>query len=129
MLYLRLTIFALAATAAASAPAAAQQMNAEEFYQRALKLKKKGPMALFQRKEINALLEEVKGAGAAVKDRRLADEKEKGRGAYCPPKDKRGMTSDEYLAGLGSIPQSDRKRMTMTEAVTRMLATKFPCRG
>ncbi len=108
-------------------PASAQSMNAEEFYQRAVKLKKKGAMAVFNRSEVKALVAEVKGAGHLVKERRLAAEKGGGHGAYCPPKEKKGMTSDEYLDGIGAIPQHDRQKMTMTEAVTRMLSTKFPC--
>ena len=112
-----------------AAPASAQQMNADIFYQRAIKLKKKGPLAIFQRKEIKALIAEVEGAGKIVKERRLAAEKAGGHGAYCPPKERDRMTSDEYLQRIGAIPQADRKRMTMVEAVTRMLERKYPCRA
>lgn len=117
------------AVAAGSASAAdAQQMNADVFYQRAIKLKRKGPLALFQRKEIKALVAEVQNAGDLVKHRRLAAEKGGGHGAYCPPSAKRDMGSDEFIERIGAIPTAERKRMNMVDAVTRMLAGKFPCR-
>jgi len=47
-----------------SAPAAAQSMNAEIFYQRAIALQKKGVMALFSGGEIKALTKEGQAAGA-----------------------------------------------------------------
>lgn len=122
-------LFLPVALAAVPGPAFAQQMNADVFYQRAVKLKKKGPLALLQRKEVKALLAEVEGAGKIVKERRLTAEKAGGRGAYCPPKEKRRMSTDEYLGGIGAIPQGERKRMTMVEAVTRMLERKYPCRS
>lgn len=117
-----------AGLATLSGPALAQQMNADIFYQRAVRLKKKGPFALLQRKEVKALLAEVEGAGKMVKERRLAAEKAGKHGAYCPPTEKSRMTSDEYLAGIGAIPTLERKKITMVEAVTRMLERKYPCR-
>ncbi|MEO6198314.1 MAG: hypothetical protein ABIO68_00045 [Sphingomicrobium sp.] len=124
-----LTICSVSIAAGLAAPAQAQQMNADVFYQRAIKLKNKGPLALFQRKEIRTLVAEVQVAGDIVKARRLAAEKGGGHGAYCPPSAKRDMSSDEFIDRIGAIPSPERKRMTMVEAVTRMLAGKFPCRG
>ena len=59
-------IVALALAGLAS-PAAAAVMNAEEFYQRAVKVKKRGPLALLSMKEVKILVNEVKIAGAKVK--------------------------------------------------------------
>jgi hypothetical protein len=39
------------------------------------------------------------------------------------------MDSDEYLERLAQIPAADRSRIDMTEATTRILAAKFPCRA
>ncbi|HWJ58464.1 MAG TPA: hypothetical protein VNR68_02295 [Sphingomicrobium sp.] len=114
---------------ALSAPAAAQHMNADVFYQRAMKLKSKGPLALFARKELKALIAEVRAAGTQVRETRLAAERVGKRGRYCPPKMKREMGHEEYLKGIGAIPAGERRRIDMVEATTRMLATKYPCKG
>ncbi len=47
---------------------------------------------------------------------------------YCPPPGKQAMGSDEFMKGLAAIPAPDRARIDMTEATTRILARKFPCR-
>lgn len=119
--------FALS-VALTAGPAWAQHMNADSFYQRALALKKKGPMAMFAMGEVKALMKEVKAAGNLVKQTRLAAEKAGGRGRYCPPKGARRMGKDEYLAALGAMPAAERKAIDLAEATTRMMEKKFPCR-
>lgn len=37
------------------------------------------------------------------------------------------MGSDEFMKRLAMIPAAERARIDMTEANTRILATKFPC--
>jgi hypothetical protein len=111
-----------------AAPAAASVMNAEEFYQRALKVKKRGPFALLSMKEVKLLVNEVKVAGAQVKETRLAVEKTGKKGRYCPPPEPKRMGHEEYVAGIGAIPQAERRKIDLIEATTRMLAAKFPCR-
>ena len=49
--------------AAMTTPAMAQTMNADQFYQRATALKKKGAMAIFSGSEIKALMAEGQAAG------------------------------------------------------------------
>jgi hypothetical protein len=39
------------------------------------------------------------------------------------------MASDEYMKGLSAIPATERSKIDMTEATTRILARKFPCPG
>lgn len=111
-----------------AAPAVAAVMNAEEFYQRATKVKKRGPFALLSMKEVKILVNEVKVAGAKVKETRLAAERAGKKGRYCPPPDNKRMGHEEYVAGIGSIPQAERRKIDLIEATTRMLAAKFPCR-
>ena len=53
--------------------ASAQSMNAETFNQRAIALQKKGPMALFSRGEIKALMAEGQAAGNKAAAMRKAD--------------------------------------------------------
>ena len=122
------TILAVAlAGVCVPAGAAAAVINAEEFYQRATKVKKRGPLALLSMKEVKLLVNEVKVAGAKVKETRLAAERAGKRGRYCPPPQSKRMGHEEYVAGIGAIPQSERKKIDLIEATTRMLASKFPC--
>jgi len=39
------------------------------------------------------------------------------------------MNSDEFMSRLGAIPQAERAKIDMTEATTRLLAVKFPCKA
>jgi hypothetical protein len=109
------------------APVAAQTMNAESFHKRAEALRKKGPLALFSKGEINALMSEAKAAGHSAREARLATIKAGGKARYCPPEGQYGMGSNEFMAQLGAIPAAQRARIDMTEAMVRILARKFPC--
>jgi hypothetical protein len=119
-------ILAIALVSLAS-PAVASVINAEEFYQRATKVKKRGPLALLSMKEVKLLVNEVKVAGAQVKETRLAAERAGKKGRYCPPPAAKRMGHEEYVAGIGAIPQAERIKIDLVEATTRMLAKKFPC--
>ena len=121
--------FLIAATALlVPVAASAQTMNAENFLQRANKLKAKGPMALFSRGEIKVLMNEGKASGDASRLQRLAAIKAGKKPRYCPPEGPRSMNSDEFMSRLAAIPRGDRQRIDMTEAMTRILIVKFPCR-
>lgn len=127
---MRLILLASALSVAAlPAAAAAQSMNADQFHKRAVALQKKGPMALFSRGEIKALMTEGQAAALKAREQRLAAVKAGGKGRYCPPPGKQSMNSDEFMKGLSAIPAAERARIDMTEATTRILAAKFPCRG
>ncbi len=122
------TILAVALAGVCAPASAAMVINAEEFYQRAIKVKKRGPLALLSMKEVKLLVNEVKIAGAKVKETRLAAERAGKKGRYCPPPETTRMGHEEYVAGIGAIPQAERKKIDLIEATTRMLAVKFPCR-
>ncbi len=112
-----------------SAPAAAQSMNAETFYERATALQKKGVMALFSGGEIKALTKEGQAAGAKAREQRLAAVKAGQKPRFCPPQGPVSIDSREFMTRLSAIPAPDRKRIDMTEATTRILTAKFPCKG
>jgi hypothetical protein len=125
---LRRLFIALACLVAAK-PAVAQQMNAETFYQRATKLKGKGALAIFSGGEIKALMREGQAAGQASKARYRAA-RDAGRPLpFCPPEGPQKIGSDEFMARLGAIPQAERQKIDLTEATTRIMAGKFPCRA
>ena len=113
--------------AAVPAGASAQNMNAEQFHQRAQALKAKGAMALFSRGEINALTAEGQAAGKAAREQRLAAVRAGKSPRYCPPEGQNKMGSDEFMSRLAAIPQQERQKIDMVEATNRMLAAKFPC--
>jgi DNA-binding transcriptional regulator LsrR (DeoR family) len=111
----------------AAAPAAAQQMNAESFHQRATKLQSKGAMALFSMGDVKALMREGKAA-SEVSVARYKAEKAAGKPTrYCPPPGPQKMDDKEFMRRLSAIPQADRQRIDMTEAFSRIMAAKFPC--
>jgi len=111
------------------AAASAQNMNAEAFFRRATALQKKGPLALFSGGEIKLLMAEGQASGKAVSARRKADVAAGRKPRFCPPEGaKHNMASDEFMKRLGAIPAAQRSRIDMTEATTRILAGKYPCR-
>jgi hypothetical protein len=38
------------------------------------------------------------------------------------------MSDKEFMASLSAIPAEERARIDMTEAMTRILASKYPCK-
>lgn len=124
---MRVTMVILA-SAMLSAPAAAQEMNADDFHRRATALQKKGSRALLAVGEIRALTREVRAAGELIRARRIAAEKAGETPRYCPPKGaNRRMGSEEFMMRLSAIPQPERRLIDMAEAMNRILATKHPC--
>lgn len=126
---LRHFIIAGVVLALGSTAASAQSMNAEEFHRRATALQKKGPLALMQRGEIKALMTEGQAAGKVARERRLAAVRAGRPAPYCPPSGEVRMDSSDFMRRLGAIPTAERRRMNMSEATLRVLASKFPCRG
>ena len=112
-----------------SSSAIAQHMNADEFHRRAIALQKKGGRALLAMGEIRALTKEARGAGETVRAHRIAAEKAGQTPRYCPPKGAPRMGSEEFLKRLSAIPQEDRTKINMLEAMNRILAVKFPCKS
>ena len=113
----------------APAAASAQSMNAEQFHRRATALRQKGFMALFSGSEIKALTAEAQAAGKHARDLRAASLKAGQRARFCPPKGPVSMGDKEFMTRLSAIPATDRSRIDMTEAMTRILSAKYPCRA
>jgi len=111
------------------AAALAQSMNAEQFYQRATALQKKGMFALFSSGEIKALTNEAQAAGAQAAEKRRVAIKAGQQPRFCPPPGPATMKDKEFMARLGALPAQERARIDMSEAMERILAIKFPCRG
>lgn len=111
------------------AVASAQTMNAEQFHQRAAALQKKGLMAMFSGGEIKALTSEAQAAGKRAAEIRKAAIKAGETPRFCPPGQPISMDDKEFMTRLSAIPAADRERIDMTEAMTRILAVKYPCKS
>jgi hypothetical protein len=111
------------------AAGSAQSMNAERFYQRATALQHKGMFALFSSGEIKALTNEAQAAGQRAAENRRMAVKAGQQPRFCPPPGPANMKDKEFMTRLGALPAEDRARIDMTEAMQRILAIKFPCRG
>jgi hypothetical protein len=85
------------------ATALAQSMNAEQFYQRATALQKKGALAIFSQGEIKALMQEAQAAGKRARDNHLAIVKAGQAPHFCAP-DHFRMDDKELMARLSLIP-------------------------
>lgn len=109
--------------------AVAQSMNAEAFYQRATALQKKGMMAVFSGGEIKALMHEGQAAGASARKQRQTALASGQKPRFCPPPGVVKINSEEFMNRLSAIPARERAHIDMTEATTRILAVKFPCRA
>ncbi len=107
--------------------ASAEAMSAESFHRRATALQKKGPMALFSGGEIKLLMGEAKAAGQKSGLNRTAAIKAGQKPRYCPPPPPIRMNNTEFMAGLSAIDPAERAKIDMTEAMTRILARKYPC--
>lgn len=105
----------------------AQMMNAQAFYQRASALQKKGIAAIFSGGEIKTLMAEGQAAGRKARQQREAALASHQKPRFCPPPGVVKIDSDEFMKRLSAIPASDRSRIDMTEATTRILAAKYPC--
>lgn len=110
------------------AVASAQSMNAQRFHERATALQKKGVMALFSGGEIKALTHEAQAAGQRAAESRRAALKADQTPRFCPQRPGK-MDDKEFMARLTAIPAVERAGIDMTEAMTRILAAKYPCRS
>lgn len=109
------------------AVAAAGDMNAETFYTQGMAVKDKGMAALLD-KRTKPLISAMKDAGKRVKaENDLATKR--GSPLYCVPAaaKKKGMNVDMVFAELGTIPQSQRKTLSVVNAWRKILIRKYPC--
>ena len=101
--------------------------SAQNFLDRANRLKAKGPLALFDG-DYGRLKAEATAAGKSIGDDRIAAEKAHKPILYCSPRARAELGSFEFLDGLEAIPPAQRSRMNVKDAMVRVLQTKYPCR-
>jgi len=108
-----------------SSSAAIAAMNAEDFYQRAVKLDKQGAAAIFS-KDLKPLAREVKSSGYALRSENKAA-MARGKPYYCPPKNSKRMGRKEFISSFRALG-AKRKTMTVKQALKSIMIKKYPCR-
>jgi hypothetical protein len=112
------------ASPALSAPAG----TAQNFLERANRLKAKGPLAFFD-SDYKRLKAEAVAAGNSIRNDRLAAERGGKPVLYCSPRARAQLGDMEFINGLEAIPAAERARMSLKAAMLRILQKKYPCRG
>jgi hypothetical protein len=115
--------------AALLATAPAEAMTAADFLARVEKLQGMGMMAMFKKKEINALFSEVKVISesyrADVTKARAAGDTSLG----CPPPPGQSkMSSDQLITHLKTIPADQRAQTPFKTVFYNMMKSRFPCK-
>ncbi len=106
---------------------AAPPGTAQNFLDRANRLKAKGPFALFD-SDYGRLKAEATAVGRSIGDDRIAAERAGRPILYCSPKARAQLGSFEFIDGLEAIPPAERARMSLKDAMIRVLQSKYPCR-
>jgi hypothetical protein len=119
-------LFAIALSVAIPA-VAAPPGTAQNFLDRANRLKAKGPLAFFDA-DYKRLKAEATAVGKSIGDDRIAAEKAGKPILYCSPKARAKLGSYEFLDGLEAIPAAERQNMPLKAAMLRVLQKKYPCR-
>jgi hypothetical protein len=121
-LVLPIVAFVVLAPALAAAPGTAQN-----FLDRANRLKAKGPFAFFDG-DYGRLKSEATAVGESIRNDRIAAEREGKPILYCSPQPRAQIGDYEFLDGLAAIPAAQRQTMSLKDAMIRVLQRKYPCR-
>ena len=121
-----MTLLALALSIAAPALGAAPG-SAQNFLDRAERLKSKGPLAFFD-SDYGRLKDEATAVGKSIGDDRIAAEKAGRPILYCSPQPRAELGSMEFISGLEAIAPAERAQMSLKDAMIRVLQKKYPCK-
>ena len=105
---------------------AAPPGGAQNFLERAERLKAKGPFAFFD-SDYGRLKTEATAVGRAIGDDRIAAERAGKPILYCSPQARAQLGSFEFINGLEAIPAAERASMSLKDAMIRVLQKKYPC--
>jgi hypothetical protein len=106
---------------------AAPPGTAQNFLDRANRLKAKGPLALFD-SDYGRLKAEATAVGKSIGNDRIAAERGGRLILYCSPTARAKLGSYEFIDGLAAIPAGQRSTMSLKDAMIRVLQKKYPCR-
>lgn len=100
--------------------------TAQNFLDRAERLKAKGPFAFFD-SDYSRLKSEATAVGKSIGDDRLAAQRAGKPILYCSPSPRAQLGDMEFIKGLEAIPTAQRTRMSLKDAMLRVLEKKYPC--
>lgn len=121
----KVLLLVLAASMAAPATGAVA-VSAQNFLDRAERLKSKGPLAFFD-SDYGRLKDEATVVGKEIGDDRISAEKAGKPILYCSPSPRAELGSFEFIHGLEAIPPAELARMSLKDAMIRVLQKKYPC--
>jgi hypothetical protein len=121
------SIFLILAVSVAAPLAAAPPGTAQNFLGRAHRLQATGPLAFFD-SDYGRLKTEATAAGKSIGDDRIAAERAGRPILYCSPAARASLGSFEFIHGLEAIAPRDLSKMTLKDAMLRVLQKKYPCR-
>jgi hypothetical protein len=124
---MRSIVLAVALASMAPPALAAPPGSAQNFLDRVNRLKAKGPLALFDG-DMTRLKSEAMAAGKSIGDERRAAEAAGKPILYCSPQPRAELGQSEFISGLEAIPASERSRISLREAMLRIIQKKYPCR-
>jgi hypothetical protein len=124
---MRKTIVLILALSLCAPAMAAAPGSAQNFLERANRLKAKGPLAFFDR-DYGRLKAEATAVGKAIGDDRIAAEKAGRPILYCSPTPRAQLGSFEFIDGLNAIAPAERARMSLKQGMLRVIQRKYPCR-
>jgi hypothetical protein len=124
---MRKCVFLALALSVAAPLAAAAPGTAQNFLDRAQRLEAKGPFAFFD-SDYGRLKAEATAVGKSIGDDRIAAEKAGRPILYCSPTARASLGSFEFIHGLEAIPAGELARMSLKDAMLRVLQRKYPCR-
>jgi hypothetical protein len=124
---MRRIISLILAVAVPGSVLAAEVGGAQNFLDRAERLKAKGPLAFFD-SDYGRLKADATAVGKSIGDDRIAAEKAGKPILYCSARPRAELGSFEFIRGLEAIPASERARMSLKDAMLRVLQKKYPCR-
>jgi hypothetical protein len=125
--FMRKTVLAALILCAAAPALAAPPGSAQNFLDRANRLKAKGPFALFD-SDYGRLKAEAMAVGKSIGDDRIAAERAGTPILYCSPTARAKLGNFEFIDGLAAIPAAERARMSLKDGMLRVLQKKYPCR-
>ena len=124
---MRKTILVVLALSISVPALSAPPGTAQNFLDRANRLKGKGPLAFFD-SDYKKLKAEATAVGKAIGDDRIAAEKAGKPILYCSPQPRAQLGSYEFLDGLEAIPAAQRQNMGLKAAMIIVLQKKYPCK-
>ena len=101
-------------------------MPVSTFIEKADRLQKKGPLALFSG-DLKLLTKQVKADFASLRSERLAAKAAGKATAWCPP-EKVAMTDKDVMAAMRAVPPSARAQTDTRGALRAMMVRRYPCK-